>query len=79
MDSTSDSMVTNTNEVIDEEVGEDADESTQISSIRRGNRTRPPINYKDLSGVREYNRNKQMMQLSRKILRKEHLGANKYV
>ena len=48
MDSTSDSVVANTEEEIYEEGGEDGDESTQIFSIHRGYRTMPPINYKTL-------------------------------
>ena len=52
------------------------DTNTQQSSLRRGSRVRPEIDYKSLSGVREYNANRQMMQLSKKLVRMENPGAN---
>ena len=50
--------------------------TTTQSPLRRIQRRTSEIDYKALSGVREYNSNKQMMQLSKKMVRIENPGAN---
>ena len=45
-------------------------------SLRRSSRGAPEMDYKALSGIRAYNSHKQMMQLSKKLVRSENPGAN---
>lgn len=56
--------------------GDDGDESTPELIVHRSTRTRPDINYKVTSGVREYNSTKQMMQLSRNLSRMTNQVVN---
>lgn len=49
--------------------------NTQQSSLRRESRVRPEIDYTSLSGVQEYNSNRQMIQLCKKLVQ-EHPTRN---